>query len=1014
VYNRERYNARTPTTTGAPGWFSTFLGWLRTEFLSIQRAMPWAPHADTRDFVTVSEGADASSQFQAAANAVGVGTLFVAPRTYRFFSNITIAAGALLAIANGAFLQPQSGVTITILGPISAGAWQWMDWSAGGKFSFTGNRALGELDSTWFGVIGNGVADDSVPLNLIARYAPEYTRVRFNSGLVIGLANQVIVYNRAGVEWVSERNPFPNGVAPAAMFKWNGAAGGGAGYNGIGIGAMILIDQCPNFTFKGFCGFTNGSANANVGLDLDGDNTTDAGYAVSISAGSDILTIASGTKRFIPHMEGVATIAVVGAGPSGGELDATIKRYISPTQVQLSALASTPVSGALANIFGAYRFGTENVIEYCEFLQQGGAGNGGLGGNASLRHVRIAEVVQNNQEYHRIRYCHFQGGGGRFQTTATTTLGSPMVTLGQNVQYGVGSRVRIVGAGAAGAVVDSSVVVNSLVATAPSPPLSGTTLIVTAGDGATKFPATPFTAVVYGVSGTPEQVTVTAIAGDTLTITRSGARAIAIGDSVFVGFLNGTLPMNNGNFLRMGVNAGTAVAGARVLINEGLGVGVFIGGSFNAKKITIEHNQFVNCYAGVQMNNGSAQFFSNSYSFCEINKRLLSASEAILMEGENTEASGQDIFSQVTKPITNIGGRYHIGWAIPGGAYFDIQPLTLRPFVHIGNNYDDPAIPAGSTVFALNNCQLDARGSELATAMTMAQMGYVAAKMTGTSAVRSRGETGISDAPAQNFLIQSSTGLTTHLDGDRIEFWTPTGTQANGFHALVRSGNITTISAGITGEADSYNAGDVVGVRGLIGANSPFPGGIRGDGFRAVLPNYTAPNVNSHWGSIHGYTYTPPVIAGPGAVPVVYGYRAPALAQAGITQPWAFYNDSANDPNFFNGRTTFGTGTNKGAVVGAIAVGAGGAVNPNPAGAEVYRYSCAGNMTVNNPLNPAEGSAFTLEILNNTGGGIAITLGAAFMGTFPAPAAGKWRTQRYVYDNTLAKWKPTGAQSGDL
>jgi hypothetical protein len=75
----------------------------------------------------------------------------------------------------------------------------------------------------------------------------------------------------------------------------------------------------------------------------------------------------------------------------------------------------------------------------------------------------------------------------------------------------------------------------SAVATAPTPATSGLSLIVTAGRGAL-FPVVPFNCTVTGSAGNPEYVRVTAIATDTLTITRaqegSAARTIVIGDTI--------------------------------------------------------------------------------------------------------------------------------------------------------------------------------------------------------------------------------------------------------------------------------------------------------------------------------------------------------------------------------------------------------------------------------------------------------------------------------------------------
>src|SRR4030095_6515907 len=78
----------------------------------------------------------------------------------------------------------------------------------------------------------------------------------------------------------------------------------------------------------------------------------------------------------------------------------------------------------------------------------------------------------------------------------------------------------------------------SSVAVAPSPPLSGTSLTVTSGEGAV-FPAVPFNVTVCPAGVLPTHVNaeimrVTARSGDVLTITRaqegSVARAVAVGD----------------------------------------------------------------------------------------------------------------------------------------------------------------------------------------------------------------------------------------------------------------------------------------------------------------------------------------------------------------------------------------------------------------------------------------------------------------------------------------------------
>lgn len=80
----------------------------------------------------------------------------------------------------------------------------------------------------------------------------------------------------------------------------------------------------------------------------------------------------------------------------------------------------------------------------------------------------------------------------------------------------------------------------SLIATAPSPAASGTSLVVTTGQGAL-FPAVPFNVTIWPTAVQPittnaEIVTVTAVATDTLTIVRAqegtSARTILVGDQI--------------------------------------------------------------------------------------------------------------------------------------------------------------------------------------------------------------------------------------------------------------------------------------------------------------------------------------------------------------------------------------------------------------------------------------------------------------------------------------------------
>jgi hypothetical protein len=80
----------------------------------------------------------------------------------------------------------------------------------------------------------------------------------------------------------------------------------------------------------------------------------------------------------------------------------------------------------------------------------------------------------------------------------------------------------------------------SLVATAPSPATTGTSLVVTAAQGS-RFPTPPFNVTISPAATKPdpsnaEIATVTAISTDTLTIVRnvegSSARTVVVGDEI--------------------------------------------------------------------------------------------------------------------------------------------------------------------------------------------------------------------------------------------------------------------------------------------------------------------------------------------------------------------------------------------------------------------------------------------------------------------------------------------------
>lgn len=457
------------------------------------------------------------------------------------------------------------------------------------------------------------------------------------------------------------------------------------------------------------------------------------------------------------------------------------------------------------------------------------------------------------------------------------------------------------------------------------------------------------------------------------------------------------------------VAATATVTNVQATVGQPAGVGVHIGGNPNAKKINLRYCQLVDLAYGIKQENGSHNRYNVSFTGCEINVYIGNATEPCIGEIDNTEASGQHVVCDLNMHEQCIirDGRLGTSNITPGQGFLQMKGPTPAMLIVENTQFDDP--PGIGSFFydmAGSSADLHCRNNRYGFgAPTMAQCNY----LSGTGVVTVEHDRPIADPPggASTFTISRSAGGFYYRVSDSSSRTAITG------YAETLGGTPTMV--GLKGQADGAAGvsptGLLVGVQGEVCTVNGSVNGATAYSFRAVSPNWNNGGAASE---VDSYTILPAVQQSGGHLNVQYGYRCPTLGVPGVNSAFGFYQDGT-DPNLWTGDSAFGTGMSKGAVVGTIAIANAANATPNPQGAEVYRYSVNGaTATINNPINVKEGRAFTLEILNNSGGATAITLGAAFLGTFPAPGVGKWRTQRYIFDNTLAKWKPTGAQSGDL
>ncbi len=111
----------------------------------------------------------------AAAVASGAGCVTIAS-ALSVSSNITIPGTATLRIAGQGSLSVATGVTVTVAGAVEAPLRQWITLAGTGKVVFQRVAVYPQ----WWGALGDGVADDTVPVQ--AAFAQENTEIIVPSG----------------------------------------------------------------------------------------------------------------------------------------------------------------------------------------------------------------------------------------------------------------------------------------------------------------------------------------------------------------------------------------------------------------------------------------------------------------------------------------------------------------------------------------------------------------------------------------------------------------------------------------------------------------------------------------------------------------------------------------------------------------------------------------------------------------------------------------------------------------
>lgn len=185
------------------------------------------------------------------------GTISYSPGTYRISTNLTVPSNVTSHFQNGAKLIIDSGVTVTIDGPIEAGAYQIF----GGAGTVAGNPKVTKIYARWFGAKLDGVTDDSDALNAFFKW--------FGKGELV-IDNGVALITKAVFsQGLWSKDIGNNGVRKItfdhATIKWGGTPGKAAihFYNhqssiidGLSI-ATDSVDTFVNFAAVWYSRITN-------------------------------------------------------------------------------------------------------------------------------------------------------------------------------------------------------------------------------------------------------------------------------------------------------------------------------------------------------------------------------------------------------------------------------------------------------------------------------------------------------------------------------------------------------------------------------------------------------------------------------------------------------------------------------------------------------------------------------------------------------------------------------------
>lgn len=361
-----------------------------------------------------------------------------------------------------------------------------------------------------------------------------------------------------------------------------------------------------------------------------------------------------------------------------------------------------------------------------------------------------------------------------------------------------------------------------------------------------------------------------------LTVTGLSLTSADNGKRVRVGLAGGSgttldttiLTVTSGTTATLAVNATATVAGARVIVDQALGVGIYNGPSANALHQTFEDNNIFFARYGIQFANGSGLVQDLQGGGNEVDVYINNCiGDGIEIIKVATEGSRQAVVLTAVSsaPVVMRQMRNANDFQLTE-AYYVLDGVTRLE----GSQFSVPPPTSGKLIASRGsgNLRFTSASTDYTTStppITMALAGFTAILNNGTGdIVDMQGAQGISDAPGFNFTNASrsdstiSSSITSTAFGGTLQVSNSGGPYADlaGVRGTISNNpaiGSSRILVGISGEiaAGSGNPSgtDTIGVRSLFPASLGNGGGAADYfGFKFISPTTTGGNHRDGYG----------------------------------------------------------------------------------------------------------------------------------------------------------------------